>query len=1079
MKHQCVVLTVLLVVLASSGNLWALPTTPYEAEMVVTGWLKANPQPLGATLGQEVTAVETFTDEFGSPAYYIVYLYPSGFAIVSADDKIEPIIGFADDEIYDPASGKPLAALVTNDLNGRIAGVHSTPGLMAISPQIAVTESQKKWNYLIGQALTRSDAIKLMSRSPIRDSDPSDVRVAPIVRSKWGQTSYEDGSGQRQALYNYYTPPGESGDPNNYPSGCVATAMAQLMRYHEYPDVPIELKKVAVDVDSSSTSRWYLGGSGPDGAYDWDAMVLSPGGDITDEQRRAIGAICLDAGIASRTDYLSDGSGTTLERAAEGLMDIFLYGNAIRGDYYKQGFEHEDLITSINANLDAESPVILGIVDSTHAGAGHAVLCDGYGYNSSTLYHHLNMGWQGQEDCWYNLPSIKNSEGDGYDVIIQFIYNIFAHATGEIASGRITDTEDKPLADIVVIAQNEDGADSYTATTNSNGIYALQGIDSDSEYSVTANRFGYDFERNKMQTGESLTGDSAPGNVWGIDFVGYSNYVTVAIGTETLSWDYPMNTLFSQSRTQVIYLVDEIEAYGHITALALNVVVPSDEVMDNWTIRMKHTGLAEYSSDSLDAAGWTVVYRNSETVDSTGWRTFELQTPFEYNGTDNLLVDFSHNNASNAESPRCEVSKPGGARSVYAHSDNDHGNPSDWSGGVSPPVSSSDHVPNVKLTFGRESRVSRGDMKLTASDGRTDDQFGCSVAISGDYAIVGAYGYNQKHGAAYIFKRDGTNWTEQAKLQPERWDSEVGDCFGISVSISGNYAIVGAPYRGGAAFIFVREGTSWKQQQCLGASESRSFGFSTAISGDYAIVGVPQRGYAYIFKYEGTRWIEQVNLTASDSTNRNYFGGSVAISGEYAIAAGDDYGSNRYAGPVYIFERSGTNWTEQLRMTAPSGATADSFGDSVSISGYYIAVGAPQEDDDDNGTECGSAYILEHGGASWTQQVRLTAPGGDPWDHFGRSVSISGDYTIVGAPDDNDDNKGRDTGSAYMFKRDGTNWTSVARLTALDGAYDDHFGSAVAIDGDYVIIAAEGGDGNERNSGSAYIFKRTGSAWTP
>ena len=121
MKRVNTILAVLLAVLQlCSDNLWARPTTQNETEKVVMGWLKANPQPLGAALGRQVTKIETYTDDYGNPLYYIVYLQPNGFVIVSADDLIEPIIGFVEDGIYDPSPANPLGALVTNDLNGRI-----------------------------------------------------------------------------------------------------------------------------------------------------------------------------------------------------------------------------------------------------------------------------------------------------------------------------------------------------------------------------------------------------------------------------------------------------------------------------------------------------------------------------------------------------------------------------------------------------------------------------------------------------------------------------------------------------------------------------------------------------------------------------------------------------------------------------------------------------------------------------------------------------------------------------------------------------------------------------------------------
>jgi hypothetical protein len=311
--------------------------------------------------------------------------------------------------------------------------------------------------------------------------------------------------------------------------------------------------------------------------------------------------------------------------------------------------------------------------------------------------------------------------------------------------------------------------------------------------------------------------------------------------------------------------------------------------------------------------------------------------------------------------------------------------------------------------------------KLTASDGAAGDYFGYSVSISGDYAIVGAIYDDDKgsaSGSAYIFKRDGTSWSEQAKLTAS--DGADNDCFGRSVSISGDYAIVGAYYDDagkGSAYIFKRDGTIWSQQQKLTASDGAAddrFGISVSISGDYAIMGAyyddSWKGSAYIFKRDGTSWSQQQKLTASDGDANDFFGWSVSISGDYAIVGAyyDDAGK----GSAYIFLRGGTIWVQKQKLTASDGSAYDYFGFSVSISGDYAIVGAFFDDDKED--ESGSAYIFKRDVTSWSQQQKLTASDGALYDYFGFSVSISGGYAIVGAMDDDD--KGTDSGSAYAFR---------------------------------------------------------------
>jgi hypothetical protein len=363
--------------------------------------------------------------------------------------------------------------------------------------------------------------------------------------------------------------------------------------------------------------------------------------------------------------------------------------------------------------------------------------------------------------------------------------------------------------------------------------------------------------------------------------------------------------------------------------------------------------------------------------------------------------------------------------------------------------------------------------KLLASDGNATDVFGYSVSISGDYAIVGAYGDDGYKGSAYIFRWDGTNWSQQAKLTAS--DGAAWDLFGCSVSISGDYAIVGAygdnGYKG-SAYIFKRDGTSWSQQAKLLASDGAAndyFGVSVSISGDYAIVGAyydDGKGSAYIFKRDGASWSQQAKKTASDGVASDYFGYSVSISGDYAIvgAYGDEDNGN-LSGSAYIFKRDGTSWSQQAKMTASDGAAGDNFGYSVSISGDYAIVGAYL--DDDKGADSGSAYIFKRDGTSWSQQAKLLAADGNASDNFGWSVSISGDLAIVGAHQ----YYSGGTGKAYIFRRDGTNWSEQQKLTASDGAAEDDFGFSVSISSDYAIVGAAADDDNGNNSGSAYVFK--------
>ena len=172
---------------------------------------------------------------------------------------------------------------------------------------------------------------------------------------------------------------------------------------------------------------------------------------------------------------------------------------------------------------------------------------------------------------------------------------------------------------------------------------------------------------------------------------------TATIGSGTSSWDYPMYTLRHDSRTQVIYLASEIGSAGLISSLRLNVTFVPGQIMYNWTIRMKHTTLSRYSTYSFDSTGWTTVYEANETISHTGWPIFTFSTPFNYNGTDNLMIDFSFNNTFRTSNGQCRYSSPGANRSIYAYSNSYFGDPLDWSDSNSPAVFHSGNVPNVRL----------------------------------------------------------------------------------------------------------------------------------------------------------------------------------------------------------------------------------------------------------------------------------------------------------------------------------------------------------------------------------------------
>jgi hypothetical protein len=378
--------------------------------------------------------------------------------------------------------------------------------------------------------------------------------------------------------------------------------------------------------------------------------------------------------------------------------------------------------------------------------------------------------------------------------------------------------------------------------------------------------------------------------------------------------------------------------------------------------------------------------------------------------------------------------------------------------------------------------------KLIAEDSASNDFFGFSIALSDDTAVIGALRDDDNgvdSGSVYVFTRFGTNWSQQTKFTAA--DSGAGDEFGGQVALDGDIAVIGARHDddkgvdSGSAYVFTRSGTAWSHQAKLTASDGAAgdeFGYSVAISGDTAVIGAPRdddksddSGSAYVFTRSGSTWSQQAKLDATDGAAGDVFGISVAISGDTVVIGADladEKGSN--SGAAYVFSRSGNTWSQHVKLTADDGAAGDLFGIRVTLSGDTAVIGAAR--DDDKGDESGAAYVFIRSGIEWVQQAKLSATDGVANDRFGTRVAIYGNTAVIGAIlGDATSNK---SGSAYVFTRSGSSgsWSEQAKLAASDGAADDVFGWSVALYGDTVmigaptsIIALPGG------TGSAYVFE--------
>jgi hypothetical protein len=525
------------------GIVAASPVTTGRARELTGAWVAAHPRPMNSRLGSQIDSVETFTDANGQPIYYIVYLRPNGFVIAPADDLVEPIIGFTSAGSYDPSDRNPLGALVSRDLPGRVNAaraveqkIRSMGGTAGLTDkEMAIyrlgENASGKWKKLVGEAAGSS--LLLTSSGSI-----SDVRVLPLLQSKWNQTTVCS-----NACYNYYVPPYGDGSASNYPCGCVATAMAQYMRFWQYPTTGVGTSCFTVLVDGTATTKCLRGGDGSGGTYDWTDMTLVPDCSTTLIQREAIGALTYDAGVAVKMQYASSGSGAYMNDADTAMTNTFGYSNSIYGYNSNNNISTAALSSMINPNLDWGNPVILGIYNSSN-NEGHAIVADGYGYDNSTLYHHLNLGWAGTSDAWYNLPNIDSSPYS-FNVVDSTIYNIYMSGSGEIISGRVLSADTNlPIAGATVTATK--GSTTYSATTNTNGIYAIAKIPSSSNYTVSVTKTGYSFTSRSASTGRSRDNQPTSGNCWAVDFNGIQ-LPTVPTATDS-------NVSVSAGTSQVITL---------------------------------------------------------------------------------------------------------------------------------------------------------------------------------------------------------------------------------------------------------------------------------------------------------------------------------------------------------------------------------------------------------------------------------------------------------------------------------------------------------------------------------------------
>ncbi|MBQ6925779.1 MAG: C10 family peptidase, partial [Kiritimatiellae bacterium] len=453
-------------------------------------------------------------------------------------------------------------------------------------------------------------------------SSISDVRVEPMVHSTWDQSTWNGVN-----TFNYYT-------PNNSVCGCVATATAQIMRYWKWPVDPVEAGTYKCSVEKSYQNLTMQGGT-----YDWDNMPLTSSACTTDAQRQAIGKLTSDVGIASRMAYTLNLSGTFGADATAALRNRFGYACAKSvfiedGDGTSQNIaNHAASRNAILASLDAGMPAMIGIKRS---GGGHQVVVDGYGYSGTTLYCHINCGWNGYQDAWYNLIG-ETITSHNYTVLGGVDYNIHpTYGPGDVISGRVTDTDGHPISGASVTLQ----PGNLTTRTCPTGIYAFL-VGSAGDYSLTArsgdassirtvtiSRIGTNATMGDHLADGSgyITAFGSVGNVWGVNF---------ALATSATTLEPPAGLTASEGSTASIviswtasadatsYTIYRGTSANPTSVLASGVTGTSYSDTSatpgiRWHYRVRAVDGADISDYSNSASGWRALSAPSSMSASDG-----------------------------------------------------------------------------------------------------------------------------------------------------------------------------------------------------------------------------------------------------------------------------------------------------------------------------------------------------------------------------------------------------------------------------------------------------------------------------
>jgi hypothetical protein len=381
--------------------------------------------------------------------------------------------------------------------------------------------------------------------------------------------------------------------------------------------------------------------------------------------------------------------------------------------------------------------------------------------------------------------------------------------------------------------------------------------------------------------------------------------------------------------------------------------------------------------------------------------------------------------------------------------------------------------------------------ELTAPIPTAADVFGYAVALDGDTALVGVPGASSSTGSAYVFVRTAGVWTVQQVLTPS--DGATGDEFGVAVALDGDTALVGADRHdlsggsfSGAAYVFTRTGSTWSQQAELAPSDhglgNDRFGRAVALYADTAFVGAPMRdapgcfnsGAAYAFRRSGASWSQEAKIALPDpnTLTEDRFGCSLDVDGD-SVVIGTDYrqiAGKGNTGAAYVYVRSGSSWTPQGTLLAPDAQNQELFGSAVALEGDRVLVGAPRHDPSSSQLMAGAAYTFRRFNGVWRSEAILHASDAHSGDHFGSSVALSGSAALIGAPMHNPGGKSR-AGATYAFWHTNRGWAECSELSSTSFVAEEQSSRSVALSGTTALLGSPYHTAGEAiDAGAAYVY---------